>query len=137
MSITLICGLVGGIYTFRWWGATPAGRAIAIAACSYVMADFPGCSYFPPLAAMCSLYADQAMSGGPLAKLAYGYTMFPCILGTLFLLYTTRLYTSLMINVVTETKMEVADMYKKVNGSNGREACVSLMTFVVMCQIMF
>merc|ERR1719436_290726 len=75
-------------------GASPLGRALAVGICSLFMSLSPISAFFPPSAAFCALYVDQAIAGGPLAALVYRYALTPCFAGTALLLIFTRVITA-------------------------------------------
>lgn len=75
-------------------GPSPLGRALVVGVCGLFMSLSPISAYFPPAAAFCALYVDQAIAGGPLAKMVYRYAFTPCFAGTALLLIFTRVITA-------------------------------------------
>merc|ERR1712048_1179308 len=78
------------VFATKLLGATPIGRAVAVASASAFMTAFPASGYFAPAGALCALYVDQVMGNGPLAFLGFKYALFPSTAGTIFLLVVTR-----------------------------------------------
>jgi len=77
-------------------GASPLGRALAVAGSSWWMAASPVSGFFPPAGAFCALYVDQAIAGGPVAKLLYRYAISPAFLGTALLLILNRVVVGIL-----------------------------------------
>jgi len=89
---------VTGSCAFAVWACTvfpsvAARRTIAVGVAAAWMLLNPVSAVFPPSAGYCALYIDQLLSNGPMAKLSYTFSVFPCALGVMVVLIASRAAT--------------------------------------------
>mmetsp|Transcript_43428 Transcript_43428/g.102288 ORF Transcript_43428/g.102288 Transcript_43428/m.102288 type:complete len:285 (+) Transcript_43428:82-936(+) len=87
---------VTGSCAFAVWASSQFSslavrRALSVGVCAAWMLFNPGSAVFPPSAGYCALYIDQLLAGGPLGKLSYTFGVFPCALGVMVVLLSSRL----------------------------------------------
>mmetsp|Transcript_54721 Transcript_54721/g.128027 ORF Transcript_54721/g.128027 Transcript_54721/m.128027 type:complete len:264 (+) Transcript_54721:77-868(+) len=66
-------------------------RTVAVGIAALWMLLNPYSAVFPPSAGYCALYIDQLLVNGPMAKLSYVFSLFPCGMGVMVVLLSTRI----------------------------------------------
>lgn len=91
---------VTGSCAFAVWACSvfpgvAARRTVAVGVAAAWMLLNPASAVFPPSAGYCALYIDQLLANGPMAQLSYTFSVFPCALGVLTVLFASRAATLL------------------------------------------
>mmetsp|Transcript_61430 Transcript_61430/g.114032 ORF Transcript_61430/g.114032 Transcript_61430/m.114032 type:complete len:263 (-) Transcript_61430:328-1116(-) len=66
-------------------------RTVAVGIAALWMLLNPFSAVFPPSAGYCALYIDQLLVNGPMAKLSYMFSVFPCGVGVMVVLLSSRI----------------------------------------------
>mmetsp|Transcript_43429 Transcript_43429/g.102292 ORF Transcript_43429/g.102292 Transcript_43429/m.102292 type:complete len:316 (+) Transcript_43429:90-1037(+) len=81
------------VFASSYFSSLAIRRALSVSICAAWMLFNPASAVFPPSAGYCALYIDQLLAGGPLGKLSYVFGVFPCALGVMVVLLSTRFAT--------------------------------------------
>mmetsp|Transcript_43339 Transcript_43339/g.99881 ORF Transcript_43339/g.99881 Transcript_43339/m.99881 type:complete len:427 (+) Transcript_43339:61-1341(+) len=111
MGVTGSCAFA--VWTCTMLPSVAARRGIAVGLAALWMILNPYSAVFPPSAGYCALYIDQLISNGPMSKLSYTFSVFPCGLGVMVVLLSTRVAAAFGVKPVRM----VSDWVRRWRGS--------------------
>mmetsp|Transcript_74044 Transcript_74044/g.138342 ORF Transcript_74044/g.138342 Transcript_74044/m.138342 type:complete len:264 (-) Transcript_74044:94-885(-) len=79
------------VFVCSFLPSVAARRTVAVGIAALWMILNPFSAVFPPSAGYCALYIDQLLANGPMARLSYTFSVFPCGVGVMVVLLSSRI----------------------------------------------